>query len=264
MQVLHGQSDVPVSHADRTAASSQEKGIADLLTRFRKSGIFALVDSERRALCPPRRARPARSAQPGGALEWNASLEPPDPPVRAKRRRLLVHIAYPAILQHGKRRLPMNINAYPHGIDWTWIASDSKGNIGVFTTAGEGPVPECILQLDPASIENIEGRIGEMPIVSNVKIIRSKPADSFIEFGRRGLLVFDWTAIHPPAAQAIDSYEPLVAPVDPVGIDTIPADLARIAAVVKLPKIDSADGLAIDIRAQLDCVEASHADLPHS
>lgn len=150
----------------------------------------------------------------------------------------------------------MSINAYPHGWDWAWIASDSKGNIGVFTTAGEGPVPECVLRLDWASVESIEAQIGEMPIISNIKILRPKPAPSFIEFCQRGLFVFDWTDVDDPGVSIVTVYQPIVVPEQPVGIDALPVYLARVADAARLPGIDFADGLGIDIRAQLACVEA--------
>ncbi len=35
---------------------------------------------------------------------------------------------------------------YPSGLDVEWIAVDGKGRVGVFTTAGAGPVPKAYLE----------------------------------------------------------------------------------------------------------------------
>lgn len=53
----------------------------------------------------------------------------------------------------------MNQQEYPYAVDCAWIASDGQGFVGVFITAGEGPVPAHALRGDFFPIEEVEARV---------------------------------------------------------------------------------------------------------
>src|ERR1043165_6068086 len=85
---------------------------------------------------------------------------------------------------------------YPSQIDCAWLASDADGRLAAMITAGSGPIPEEVLS-SCIDVTEIEGLMFGLAVVCeaimHVKIPRP---DSFIELGKRGLFVYDWTDVH--------------------------------------------------------------------
>jgi hypothetical protein len=107
-------------------------------------------------------------------------------------------------------------------IDLTWVAVDAAGRLAVFTSAGEGPVPESALQTSAAA----EFAVAELPIVGGSKLLVNYPRpDDFVAFAERGLFAYDWCDAHRTAAASTGCYELVAVPLRPVQINELPAKL---------------------------------------
>jgi len=145
---------------------------------------------------------------------------------------------------------------YPEGIDCIWLASDCKGHVGAFITAGAGPIPTEALRSVYLSVEDIESQLVYLPSISQTELLVSVPRpDDFIALAERGLFVYDWTDIHRTAGAQLRVYEPVAVPTQPLSASSLPADLAILAKALRLAGVAFAATAVVDIRAHLSCVE---------
>ena len=150
----------------------------------------------------------------------------------------------------------MSTSPYPDGIDCSWLASDQVGRLGVFITAGIGPIPATALDSANMPIEAIEERLCQLPTVSsNQLLVTVKRPDSFIDLAERGFFVYDWTDIHRTKADELNVYESVAAPNEPIDIDALPDDLGVLARAMKLKGVEFEAGKAIDVRSFISCIE---------
>jgi len=142
-------------------------------------------------------------------------------------------------------------------MDCVWLASDRNGHVGAFITAGVGPIPAEALSSVYMPIEDVEGRLCQLPPVSQVQLLVSvKRPDDFIDLAERGVFVYDWTDINRTAHEALSAYEPVAAPTKPIIASSLPSDLAILVKILKLADVVFAAGEAVDIRAYFSCAEA--------
>lgn len=148
--------------------------------------------------------------------------------------------------------------SYPEGLDFVWLASDSRGHLGAFITAGMGPVPIAALDNAIPSIEDIENSLCQLPQITQARLLVSvKRPDDFIDLAERGLFVYDWTDINRTKNHSINAYEPVALPDTPIDINALPTDLASLAKTICLSKIDFSEGNALDIRKHLNYAQAN-------
>ncbi|MHA6832588.1 hypothetical protein [Ralstonia pseudosolanacearum] len=151
----------------------------------------------------------------------------------------------------------MSTQPYPDGIDCVWIASDRNGHLGAFITAGVGPIPAEALKSVYMPVEDIEGQLCLLPIISQAELLVSvKRPDDFIDLAERGVFVYDWTDINRTARDALRVYEPVAVPTRPITTNSLPDDLAALAKVLELADVVFSTKTAVDIRAQVSCAEA--------
>ena len=151
----------------------------------------------------------------------------------------------------------MSTQPYPEGIDCVWLASDREGHVGAFITAGVGPIPAEALSSAYMPVEDIEGRLCQLPPVSQVQLLVSvKRPDDFIDLAERGVFVYDWTDINRTAREALRVYEPVAVPTKPITASSLPSDLAALAKVLRLADVVFAGSGAVDVRAHLSCAQA--------
>jgi hypothetical protein len=116
------------------------------------------------------------------------------------------------------------------GIDAAWLALDSAGHVAIFTTGGEGPVPEALVSY--ATI--VEEMVCCLPEMSEVDLRARVPRpDSFLAFARRGLYAYDWSDVHRSRSQALGSYELQAVPLHPRAVSELPVELQRIAEMCR-------------------------------
>jgi len=154
----------------------------------------------------------------------------------------------------------MSNSGYPEGIDCVWLASDQDGHIGAFMTGGIGPIPKRGLCSDIMPLEDIEGLICDMPIVSEVRLLISvKRPDDIIDLAKRGVFVYDWTDLHRTAREAIDAYEKIAIPTRPIKSGMLSTQLNPIARVLRFSNVKFVDKITLDVRAHLNCCESQES-----
>ncbi len=113
------------------------------------------------------------------------------------------------------------------GIDCAWLAVDSLGQVAVFTTAGEGPIPESALQ----GIESAEELAHALPVRGDAELLAAlKRPDDYLSFARRGLFAYDWSDVHRTSAKAIHAYELIARPRSALRVNELPDELGALAA----------------------------------
>ncbi len=148
----------------------------------------------------------------------------------------------------------MRRQVHPEGIDCVWLASDREGYLGAFITAGVGPIPAEILVSDNIAVGDIEGRLCQLPIVSQVQLLVSvKRPDDFVSLASRGLFVYDWTDTNRKEVDALSVYEPVAVPDKPITTTSLPSDLEAMAKLLRLVNVVFSSRDAVDISANLVC-----------
>ena len=143
---------------------------------------------------------------------------------------------------------------YPSGLDVEWIAVDRKGRVGVFTTAGTGPIPKAYLT-EAGVLDQIWDAIRSLPEVTDYELVVSVPRpDDFIAFAKRGLFSFDWANVHRTKRHETQRYEIQARPRTLLTSDAIswPQELRGL-----FPQVTSSvlnfDDAAIDVMSSLEC-----------
>jgi hypothetical protein len=108
------------------------------------------------------------------------------------------------------------------GIDASWLAVDAIGQVALFTTGGQGPVPNSALE----SVEFAEELVHSIPETSNCDLFTTciRP-DDFIAFAKRGLFACDWSDVHRTNQELIGGHELLASPLLPIKASSLPPSL---------------------------------------
>ena len=119
-------------------------------------------------------------------------------------------------------------------VDCVWLGCDRDGHVAAFVTGGSGPVPDAVLDLEEPRVEELEELVCGLPRTSAARLLVSvKRPDSFVEMAERGFFVYDWTDVYRTAREVLNEYEPVALPVNPVGVDQLPAGLAKACGCVR-------------------------------
>lgn len=120
----------------------------------------------------------------------------------------------------------MNGKPYSERGDCVWLASDGEAHLGAFIPAAIGPIPTEALNSIIVPIEDVAGRVNELPSMSQAQLLVSvKRPDDFVDLAERGMFLYDWTDIHRRAREALRVYEPVAAPTKPITISSLPSVL---------------------------------------
>ncbi|MBD9480133.1 hypothetical protein [Pseudoxanthomonas sp. PXM02] len=117
------------------------------------------------------------------------------------------------------------------GVDAAWLAIDAIGQVAIFTTGGEGPIPTTAL----VSAHAVEELVLSLPEVSSVDLLvtLSRP-DDFVTLSKRGLFAYDWSDVHRTTRQYLGGYELQSRPKTPLGLSDLPGPLRALAAATQL------------------------------
>jgi len=128
------------------------------------------------------------------------------------------------------------------GIDAAWLAIDALGQVAIFTTGGEGPVPETAI----ASVEIAEQSVWCLAEISGYNLHAFVPRpDDFIAFAKRGLFAYDWSDVHRVAAARIDGYELQAQPLSPLLISMLPASVQALAGATQLSRVSFGSNIVV-------------------
>jgi hypothetical protein len=130
------------------------------------------------------------------------------------------------------------------GMDVAWIAVDALGQVALFTTGGQGPIPTTAL----ASIELAEDEACSLPETGGYELLVDVPRpDDFIAFAKRGLFAYDWSDVHRIASRASGRYELQARPLVPLMLSDLPARMQLVAAATRLSGVSfGAFGIQVD------------------
>jgi hypothetical protein len=107
----------------------------------------------------------------------------------------------------GQMKIPNLVTDHQFlGLELDWLGVDDEGALGLFCSAGFGPVPKEALDC-AQSIGATTNHFLNFPQVSEVKVL--KPLKEWEEMGKRGIYVFDWS-------HEFKGYVLAVAPTQPI------------------------------------------------
>jgi hypothetical protein len=145
------------------------------------------------------------------------------------------------------------MQAYPHQFDCAWLAMDSVGKLGVFITAGSGPIPEMVLKNDVPVLE-IETALLKLPCVCSAVLTTTVPRpDSYIELAERGLFVFDWRNAHRTITQEKSGYDLVALPTQPIKADNMSPNLNGIADGITFDRLSFGQEKMVDVQSVMPC-----------
>jgi hypothetical protein len=117
------------------------------------------------------------------------------------------------------------------GIDAAWIATDLHGRVAMFTTGGEGPVPESAI---PSTADS-ECEVLALPVVSGWKLLVDiKRPDDFLAFASRGLFAYNWSDVHRAGKSVLGGYALQATPSRPLALADLPHKLQALASSTRL------------------------------
>jgi len=112
------------------------------------------------------------------------------------------------------------------GVDASWLAVDCIGQIAVFTTGGEGPIPQSAL---PSTLD-AEELLLSLNSFSACTLVANLPRpDDFVAFAKRGIFSYDWSDVHRTYSEATGCYELQASPTQPLSIERLPENLQKLA-----------------------------------
>jgi hypothetical protein len=115
------------------------------------------------------------------------------------------------------------------GLEHDWLAVDTVGHVGFFSSAGSGVAPRAYLDNMEAFECGIEA-LQSMPKTTTATCNRELPpghVDTWRVMGERGVFAFDSTPLGGP-------YRIIAIPRVPVRLTELPADLRRLVSTVIL------------------------------
>lgn len=149
----------------------------------------------------------------------------------------------------------MSLRSYPDGMDCVWIASDNACNVGVFITAGIGPIPVQSLSVDVLNIEDIEEILYRLPHISSCHLLVSmKRPDDFIELSERGFFVYDWCDIHRIKKDYSNAYELIAIPSNPIKLNDLPEILIKTIYNIDFNDLIFIEEKKLDVTSRFECL----------
>ncbi len=107
---------------------------------------------------------------------------------------------------------------HPGWADLAWYAVDGSGRVGLFTSAGPGPVPRAMFR-DLDAYLTLGEHLCALPVLGKPELlIRYPRPDDFRDAAARGLFAFNFVGGSPPAG----GYRLVARPSVVLAVDTLP------------------------------------------
>ncbi len=140
--------------------------------------------------------------------------------------------------------------------DWAWMAQDKAGYVGMFVTAGHGPIPFEVLRAYDVEIETAEENV--LMLMKSTECVNHCQAPnpkSFIEIAQRGIYAFDWTDVHRVKRDEIEAYEIMATPKNPITAIELPPNLQKISELIVFKNLYFSDFTRIDPKKYFACID---------
>lgn len=149
--------------------------------------------------------------------------------------------------------------SYPQGVDCAWPAVDKFGNVAVFITAGEGPIPRDAIVGSALPLEAMERMLMELPVTSEWRLSISVPRpDDFIALASRGLFVYDWQDLHRSLSDRTRAYDLIAEPTSPISVGLLPDGLRNLAEKYLVGSgTVFGSSKQLNVAEYVDCIDAS-------
>lgn len=144
------------------------------------------------------------------------------------------------------------VDLFPHDWDYAWLAIDAVGHVGLFTNAGEGPIPAAAL-VDRSTSVRTERLVKGLPARGSCKILISLPRpDDFIAFAQRGLFAYDWQDVHRTCGR-LNCYELLARPDVPLSVEELDEEIEMLARRVQFESLLFGESYRIAVPEHVNC-----------
>ena len=144
---------------------------------------------------------------------------------------------------------------YPH-CDYVWIAADTGGNVAALVTAGQAPIPTAIIGMKENAIAFMEQWALELPVLGEAEMLVSCPKpDSFLELGKRGFFVYDWTDSGKVRVDELSAYELICRPSCTLTLEGLDERLLQVVDNLGPFPMEFAKCATIDPRLFVPCME---------
>jgi hypothetical protein len=128
------------------------------------------------------------------------------------------------------------------GLDVAWIAINAIGQVAIFTTGGEGPIPDTAA----VSVENAEEEVAALPEIGDYALLVDVPRpDDYVSFAKRGLFAYDWCDVHRTAGEATGCYELQARPSRPLILSELPSSLKTAASATRIFDLSFGSSLVV-------------------
>jgi len=145
---------------------------------------------------------------------------------------------------------------YPGGLDCFWIGCDSAGNVGMFLTAGRGPMPAAVLSAHNFEEVDFEQAAMELPAIGDAQDVHEMWAsDDFNELARRGIFVFDWSDAMAAKTVKHRGYERMAAPTRPLQLEDLHSFLRDAAVLATIPDTDFCRDAVVVIPLSMEAIQ---------
>jgi len=145
------------------------------------------------------------------------------------------------------------MHEYPELIDCVWLASDRVGQVAVFITAGQGPIPRVVLDRIDFNSDDMEPSVFGLPPVAEVQLLVSvSRPDDFIAMAERGIFVYDWTDAHRGSGLR-RAYEMVAVPLNPIAVTALPDELLNFIGDSRFAELEFSASRTIDVDAHFAC-----------
>ncbi|UVC10595.1 hypothetical protein IHQ71_08420 [Rhizobium sp. TH2] len=159
----------------------------------------------------------------------------------------------------------MTAQGYPEQYDVMWAATDSIGQVGVFFSAGEGPIAKAFLDYEGYEQKDLGGRFGDPPPRGELIRVGGFGDDSVYELAERGCYVFDWSDVHRGSGK-LHAYELCAMPSAPWKLSELALDVQTFLGQVQLPGVVFGTSNWLDVEAHAECLNTRYRmpfdDLP--
>lgn len=100
----------------------------------------------------------------------------------------------------------------PVWTDVMWYGADAHGRVGMFTSAGPGPIPRSVFR-DRDAYKALERHLRDLPVIGKLELlIRYKRTIDWRQAAERGLFAFDYD----------NGYRPVARPTTPLLLGELP------------------------------------------
>ena len=142
---------------------------------------------------------------------------------------------------------------FPLGWDYAWLATDAIGQIGIFTNAGEGPVPTVVLASRNLA-DQAEELVRRLPARGRADLLTSLPRpEDFVAFADRGLFAYDWQDAHRTTSNRLNRYELVALPVTPLTILEMTPEIQELAPLVRFVSLRFSECPYIVVPEHVEC-----------